>query len=83
MSYSECDNPDCQAAADLAVKKTFAILGVDVEKPESVEEFRADLRFGRTLRRAADKSFLTMVALVTTGLVVALWSGVVSRFTEG
>ena len=42
-----CDNPTCQDAADRAVKKVFAILGVDVDKPESVEEFREDLRLYR------------------------------------
>jgi len=29
-----------QDAADRAVKKVFAILGVDIDKPESIEEFR-------------------------------------------
>ena len=43
-----------QDAADRAVKKVFAILGVDIDKPESVEEFREDLRFGRKLRKASD-----------------------------
>ena len=41
-----CHDDTCQEAADRAVKKVFAILGVDVDKPESVEEFREDLRFG-------------------------------------
>ena len=51
-----CHDDTCQEAADRAVKKVFAILGVDVDKPESVEEFREDLRFGRKLRKLADKS---------------------------
>ena len=34
-------------AADRAVKRVFSILGVDIDRPESIEEFRADLRFGR------------------------------------
>jgi hypothetical protein len=54
------DNPNCQEAADRAVKKVFAILGVDVDKPESVENFREDLRFGRKLRKAADHGFLAL-----------------------
>ena len=57
-----CDNPTCQDAADRAVKlKVFAILGVDVDKPESVEEFREDLRFGKRMRRAADHRLLALV----------------------
>ena len=44
-----CHDDTCQEAADRAVKKVFAILGVDVDKPDSVEEFREDLRFGKRL----------------------------------
>jgi hypothetical protein len=33
------------------VKKVFAILGVDIDRPESVEEFREDLRFGKRMRK--------------------------------
>jgi hypothetical protein len=36
-----------QEAADRAVKKVFAILGVNIDEPKEVEDFREDLRFGR------------------------------------
>ncbi|HNG04736.1 MAG TPA: hypothetical protein PLQ71_22865 [Nitrospira sp.] len=74
-----CDNPTCQDAADRAVKKVFAILGVDVDKPESVEEFREDLRFGKRMRRAADHGLLALVGLVVIGLGAAVWAGIVSE----
>lgn len=74
-----CDNPTCQDAADRAVKKVFAILGVDVDKPESVEEFREDLRFGKRMRRAADHGLLALVGLVVIGLGAAVWAGIVSK----
>ncbi len=74
-----CDNPTCQEAADRAVKKVFAILGVDVDKPESVEEFREDLRFGKRMRRAADHGLLALVGLVVIGLGAAVWAGIVSK----
>jgi hypothetical protein len=45
--------PECADIADRAVRKTFAILGVNVDNPESVEEFRQDLRFGKQLRKIA------------------------------
>lgn len=32
--HEPCDNPTCQEAADRAVKKVFAILGVDIDKPD-------------------------------------------------
>ena len=77
--HEPCDNPTCQEAADRAVKKVFAILGVDVDKPESVEEFREDLRFGKRMRRAADHGLLALVGLVVIGLGAAVWAGIVSK----
>jgi hypothetical protein len=65
------------------VKKVFAILGVDIDKPESVEEFRQDLRFGKKMRKAADHGFLAMVGLIVVGLGAALWAGIVSKVTGG
>lgn len=61
----ECGNrPECSEIADRAVKKTFAILGVDIDKPESVEEFRQDLRFGKRLRKIADHGTLAFFGAV-------------------
>ena len=65
------------------MKKVFAILGVDIDKPESVEEFRQDLRFGKKMRKAADHGFLAMIGLIVVGLGAALWAGIVSKVTGG
>jgi len=67
-----------EQAAERAVRKVFAILGVDVDKPESVEEFREDLRFGRRLRKAADHGILVLVGVLIAGITAAIWAGVVS-----
>lgn len=72
MSHS----PEVIAAADLAVKKVFAILGVDIEKPESVEAFREDLRFGRKMRKLADRGMLSVATVVGAALITALWIGI-------
>jgi hypothetical protein len=80
---SNCNNPQCQEAADRAVKKVFAILGVDVDKPESVEEFREDLRFGRRMRRAADHGFLALVGLFVVGLGAIIWAGIMAKLGGG
>lgn len=81
---SGCDNnPTCQDAADRAVKKVFAILGVDIDKPESVEDFREDLRFGRKMRKAADHGFLAFVAVCVVALAAAVWAGIVSKVATG
>lgn len=77
MTIDEC--PHVEESAERAVRKVFAILGVDVSKPESVEEFREDLRFGRKMRRAADHGFLAFVGLIIVGLGAAIWSGIVAR----
>ena len=69
-----------EESADRAVKKVFAILGVDINKPESVEEFREDLRFGRKLRKLADHGVFVLVALLFTGLAWATFDGVISKF---
>ena len=70
-------------AADRAVQKTFAILGVDVKDPKALEEFREDLRFGKRMRRAADKGFMTAVSVFTGALLVALWIGIILQIKGG
>ena len=82
-----CDqDPHCnfaesisEEAAEHAVRKVFAILGVDIHKPESVEEFREDLRFGKKLRKAADHGMLAVVGLIVVGLGAVVWAGVVAK----
>lgn len=69
-------SPDVIAAADLAVKKVFAILGVDIEKPESVEAFREDLRFGRKLRKLTDRGLFSIAAVTGAALIAAVWAGI-------
>lgn len=71
---NSCDGPaGCQFAeqisresADAAVKNVFAILGVDINKPESVESFRDDLRFGGRMRKIAEKGMMTFIGVVAT-----------------
>lgn len=89
MGKTECaaavggECPQAEQAADRAVKKVFAILGVDIDRPESVEEFREDLRFGKKLRKAADHSLLALFGVVVAGLVAAIWAGIVSKIGGG
>ena len=71
--------PHATEAADTAVKKVFAILGVDVDVPKEVEQFRENLRFGASMRRAADKGMLTIIGVLVTAMLAALWAGIVSK----
>jgi hypothetical protein len=68
--------PECAEIADKAVRKTFAILGVDIDDPASIEEFRQDLRFGKRLRRIADHGTLAFFAAVAVAIVGAIWIGI-------
>lgn len=81
----ECQSnvPDCPAAhqaAREAVKQVFAILGVDVDKPDQVEDFRKDLRFGQSMRRASDRGFLAVVVLICTAVAISTWTGIKINF---
>ena len=68
--------PHASASAEMAVKKVFAILGVDIDVPKEVEEFRENLRFGATMRRAVDKGLLAVVGAIATAVAAALWVGI-------
>ena len=72
---------ECHDIADRAVRKTFAILGVDIDKPESVEEFRQDLRFGKRLRKIADHGTLAFFAAVAVAIAGAIWIGITSTLS--
>ena len=75
--------PHVKEAADEAVKKVFAIMGVDVDVPKEVEQFREDLRFSASMRRAADKGMLAIIGAIAVGAMAALWAGIVSSMTKG
>jgi hypothetical protein len=70
---------ECADIADKAVKKTFAILGVNVDDPASIEEFRQDLRFGKRLRKLADHGGLAFAAAVSIAIAAAIWAGVAEK----
>ena len=84
-----CDMPEekgCRwsdEAAERAVKKTFAILGVNVHDPQQVEEFREDLRFGKHLRKAAGYGILAMIGTIAAAIIGALWYGLKSILQSG
>lgn len=66
-------------AAKVAVKDVFAILGVDVDDPKEVEEFRKDLRFGQTMRKAAERGTLALVCAAFVSAGAFLWYGIASK----
>lgn len=77
--HNKPDVAEAEDSAERAVRKVFAILGVDIDKPESVEEFREDLRFGRKLRRIADHGFLALMGVLAAAFAAAVWAGIIGK----
>ena len=75
--------PHAVESAEIAVKKVFAILGVDIDVPKEVSEFQENLRFGAALRKGADRGWLVLVGGVVTLMLAALGAGVVSLLHGG
>ena len=70
------DSNSHEAIAELAVKKVFAILGVDIDEPKEVEQFRENLRFAGTAKRMMDRGVMTIVGVVAAGVVMAIYAGI-------
>lgn len=72
MNDERRENIELREAIDRAVErstaKVFAILGVDVADPESVERFREDLRFSGKVRRLAEKGFTAVIVAALTAI---------------
>lgn len=81
--HPENDCNQANAAAEIAVRKVFAILGVNVDVPKDVQEFQENLRFGATLKRAADRGMIALIIAIAGGLAAALWTGIVMKVTGG
>lgn len=73
------DCPHVEESAERAVRKVFSILGVDIDRPESVEEFREDLRFGKRMRKAADHGLLALMGVIAAAFAAAVWAGIVQK----
>jgi len=87
MAELDCRNaedcPHAEESARAAVKMVFAILGVNVDEPKEVEEFRENLRFGASMRRAADKGWLVLVGMFFTGVGSLMLAGLMHFFSGG
>lgn len=75
--HDHCTPTSCQLAANIAVKRVFSILGVNIDNPESVAEFQDDLRFGKRLRKLSERGSFAFVAAVVTAMVSAMLAGTV------
>lgn len=82
-AFSEGQSKNCRRtdtalreAIDRAVErstaKVFAILGVDINDPESVERFREDLRFSGKIRRLSEKGLTAVIVAALTAIGYSL-----------
>lgn len=84
-----CDSTDVEhcnladAAAEKAVKKTFAILGVDIDSPKQVSNFQDSLRFGDRLKKYADYGALVMIGALVLALAGAIGTGIIMKLKGG
>jgi hypothetical protein len=66
------------------MRETFLLLGVDLDDPKDVREFRSDLVHARKVRRTIDsagsKAGLTLLVLLVTVLAAATWQGIAAAF---
>ncbi len=70
------------AIAKQVARTIFALIGVDVDKPESLEEFRANVRFSAVVHRAAQAGVLAVITAVTGLVVSGLWFGAMKVFKQ-
>ena len=59
-------------SAEAAVKKVFAILGINVDVPKEVEDFRRDLRFTGDLRKDLNDSKRLALKILLTSVITAI-----------
>lgn len=82
-----CDTPGdghckhADKAAQEAVRKTFAILGVNIDEPREVKAFQQSLNFGDTLRKIADKSMVAFAVVLVASLAGAFLYGIKVKIT--
>lgn len=72
-----------EEAANLAVKKVFYLLGVDVDDASEIEKFRQDLRFGAKIRKVVDHGLTAGGVAVIMGLLAACWAGLRNMLLHG
>lgn len=84
-----CDAPPevgcgfANSAAERAVEKTFAILGVDIHSPKEVSNFQDSLRFSDRLKKYADRGFLVLAGALALAIGGAIFVGIKTKFIGG
>ena len=64
--------PYTHEIADLAVKKAFGIIGVDIDKPKEVEDFRNIIRFSALAQKLVFQATIIMMGTLITTLLLGV-----------
>ena len=78
---TEC--PHAEESARRAVKMVFSILGVDVDDPAKVEEFRKSLRWSDSMRKGAEHGFIAFIGVIAVAVSAAIWAGIIQAISSG
>ena len=74
-------------AAAMAVQEVFYRLGLFVDEPDELREYRKDFAFMRSQRRSseaiAQNARRVAIGLVVTGLLYVLWEGALMALGRG
>lgn len=70
-------------AASAAVKRTFTALGIDIDDADEIRHFQANMawvwRFRRSSEKVGTAIILTVVTLLTGGIVKIIWDGIKAK----
>lgn len=69
------------AIAKQVARTIFSLIGIDVDKPESLEEFRANVRFSAVVHKAAQAGVLAVITTVAGLVISGLWFGAMRIFS--
>lgn len=76
LSSSEIQHIASESAR-AAVRETLLAMGVDVSKPEAIQEMQYDMAHVRRWRRSVEtvqrQSLLTAVGILVSGVIGAIW----------
>lgn len=80
MGRDELDRTIAEDAAKATVKEMFTLLGIDVNNPDEIRHFRANMAWVFKFRRLSEKVgttvILTIVTIVTGGFAKIVWDAV-------
>jgi hypothetical protein len=83
VRHAEREEDIIRRAVRESQKAMLANLGVDIDKPESVEAFRQNLQFNQGIRNNMARALGAFIFAVCGAMGVAVWNVISSRFGNG